>query len=515
MNLSRTLNRPRPAWWSIGFWFIACTIFLVVTLNQGGAAPGDAPESIFGPWAIEHCDWACLYAPSASYITALEPGPIALNPPVYPLLSGAIASLEGIGHRVPFPTTSALGVNCQHGPSAIGRWSVQAHATGATLRLGYLALFVLAMGLSFIIRSLRRCTTLWELIGPLLVAISPPTYECLTTFFHPEDLLAIGFVLFGVAIAIRERWALAGTAVAVGLCTQQSALLVAVTLFFIAPRRSRAHFALGFGAVAAAINLGAVALTNGRAWSPVIFGSSRIRTASSGHFHSIGGTVLYELHLHGLILFFASRLLPLLCAGLMAWWVRRALGDGVVDAVVIVSLMSTALVLRLVFEENLFNYYFMPLVVGLVVIEVARGRFRGASLAWLGLVSFAFGVLPPLLNQGSTTGALIHLRLALAVFALFVLSFVVMLVHDRRLLRAGIPFVALCVLLIFSNHLPNHASGDNTPYWLWQILLVPTSVALCAAPWWQSVQRARGRDDELHFWRRDHQTSVIGTRSSS
>lgn len=488
---------------------IAATVFLLVFINQGGAAPGDATESIFGTWAIEHGNWACLYAPAASYKPALESGPIALNPPVYPILSGALAALEGIGHQVPFPTTASLGTNCQRAPSAIAKWSEQSNATAATLRLGYVALFTLALGLSFLIRTLRRSSTLWELVGSLLVAFSPPTYECLTTFFHPEDLMAMGFVLFGAAFAVRERWALAGTALALGICTQQTALLVAVALFFIAPWRGRVRFTLVFGAVAALIDLGAVALTHGRAWKPVIFGSSRIRAVGSTNFHSTGGTVLYELHLHGLLLFFVSRLAPLIFAGLMAWWIRRILGDGALNAEVVVSLMSTALGLRLVFEENLFNYYFMPLVVGLVVLEIARGRFRGESFAWLSLVSFAFGVLPPLINEGSTTGAVNHLKLAIAVFTLLVIITLLLLSRGRRLLRIAIPFVAICVLLIFSHHLPNHASGGNIPYWLWQILLVPPAIALFAAPWWQKVQVARGRDNVPNFRFRQPKSNLI------
>ncbi|HVB50421.1 MAG TPA: hypothetical protein VND89_01575, partial [Acidimicrobiales bacterium] len=62
-----------------------------------------------------------------------------------------------------------------------------------------------------------------------------------------------------------------------------------------------------------------------------------------------------------------------------------------------------------------------------------------------------------------------------------------------------VALAAFCLLMALSNHLPGHVRGADTPYWLWQIVLVPSSLLLVAAPWWQAIQRQRGRPETLHF----------------
>ena len=69
------------------------------------------------------------------------------------------------------------------------------------------------------------------------------------------------------------------------------------------------------------------------------------------------------------------------------------LGERSLEPVVLLSLIAVCLGLRLVFEETLFSYYFMALTVALVLVDVARGHIRFATVAWITVVSFVFGVV--------------------------------------------------------------------------------------------------------------------------
>ena len=53
----------------------------------------------------------------------------------------------------------------------------------------------------------------------------------------------------------------------------------------------------------------------------------------------------------------------------------------------LISLVATSLALRLVFEQNIFGYYFMALCVTLVLLDVISGRIRGELVAWLALIT--------------------------------------------------------------------------------------------------------------------------------
>ena len=107
----------------------------------------------------------------------------------------------------------------------------------------------------------------------------------------------------------------------------------------------------------------------------------------------VSGTVVWELHLSGTGLLVVSRAMPIALSFLLACWVRGRLGERSLEPVVLLSLIAVCLGLRLVFEETLFGYYFMALAVALVLVDVARGRVRSTTVAWITVVSFVFGVM--------------------------------------------------------------------------------------------------------------------------
>jgi hypothetical protein len=90
------------------------------------------------------------------------------------------------------------------------RWSDQTHALTPTLRFGYLGWFVLAAGIVAVMRSSGRGRNGWEPAALIAVACTPPVFMCLQTFFHPQDLLAMGLILLGVSCAQRNAWGWAG-----------------------------------------------------------------------------------------------------------------------------------------------------------------------------------------------------------------------------------------------------------------------------------------------------------------
>jgi hypothetical protein len=151
-----------------------------------------------------------------------------------------------------------------------------------------------------------------------------------------------------------------------------------------------------------------------------------LRVAFTG---SAGGGALissipWEWHLTGSRANDVLRALPVIAVLVLALWARRRLSDAVMEPVVLLSLLATSLALRLVFEGGLYGYYFMASAVSIVLLDFVRRRFRVEVILWLAAVALVFSPLP----WG----------------------------HDR---------------LTYGVHM-----------WVWQVILVPPTVALALAP---------------------------------
>ena len=113
--------------------------------------------------------------------------------------------------------------------------------------------------------------------------------------------------------------------------------------------------------------------------------------AGSGASGGIGGTVLWELHVrNGASLVLASRLPPLVLSLALSWYVLRRLGASAIQPVVLMALVAVSLSFRLVFEDNIFSYYYMALAVSLVVLDVLRGHIRQRLVAWVAMVTLIY-----------------------------------------------------------------------------------------------------------------------------
>ncbi len=149
----------------------------------------------------------------------------------------------------------------------------------------------------------------------------------------------------------------------------------------------------------------------------------------------------------------------------------RRLGGSVLEPVPLISLIATSLSFRLVFEQNLFGYYFMALAVLLIVLDAVNGRIRGQLVAWLSLVLLAFDPVPRihLLSEYSPS--------VLVVIACFSILWGIR--HDRvhwyLVAWVGVVAVAFASYPIGNFRYP-------LPTWLWQLVLVSTGVALAVKP---------------------------------
>jgi hypothetical protein len=155
-------------------------------------------------------------------------------------------------------------------------------------------------------------------------------------------------------------------------------------------------------------------LTSGRAITTILVGTGET---------SAGFSLLDLTRVHGPLLFALSRFLPIGLAMLVAWWAAQVLGPALFEPIPLVALVALWLSFRLVFEVNVWGYYFMAIAVALVLLDVIRGRIRVSLLIWLALVALAV-----------------------------------------------------------AHGLAARATGDVLPVWLWQLILVSGSISLALKP---------------------------------
>jgi hypothetical protein len=114
----------------------------------------------------------------------------------------------------------------------------------------------------------------WEPVTLLLVAIVPPGLLCVRPYFHPEDLLALGLALGGLACTRRGSWAWAGVLLGLSFTSQQFVLLIIAPLVVVAPSNRRLPFA-GSAIISAMLVVGPmILLTSGRVIASVTGGGS-------------------------------------------------------------------------------------------------------------------------------------------------------------------------------------------------------------------------------------------------
>jgi hypothetical protein len=455
-------------------WLAAAVIFIGLVRLLGGPSQGDLSESVYSTWAVAHGQLACSYPPTNTHGIPPIAYPATFVAPLWPLLSGAVEALTRIGHTAPFPSQAALGPHCSTALKAMYKWSVSSEAVASTLRLAYLSWLVLMAGVVALLRAVGRGRRGWEPATLILMACIPTVWTPLVQYFHPQDLVAMGLLLGGLACIQRGWWISAGVLFGLAVTSQQFALLVLVPLVMVAPKDRRVRFLAAAIGTAAIVLAPLVALTSGRALRAVLVGS--------GNTVSFGGTVVWEMHLHGSLLVAVSRMLPIFLALALGWWVARQIGLAALNPVPLMSLIATSLSFRLVFEENIFGYYFMALAVALVALDVINGHIRGQVVAWLGLVTLAFSPVSWGFMSNSVAWGLQERE-----FLPFVLMAIALLLVVRDVRRGQIRWYLVgwlvLVTLAFAR-IPweNPPFRHALPSWFWQIVLVSTGIVLAVGP---------------------------------
>jgi len=156
---------------------------------------------------------------------------------VVPLLSGAVEALTRIGYNIHFPSPSALGPHCSKVLAITGTRPMLLD------RSPWLDCADGRCGCST--SSFRTGRSRWEPAGVILVACVAPVWMTLSEDFHPQDMLAIGLALGGVACVRRGSWVWAGVLLGLAITSQQFSLLVFAPLAVVAPLNRRVRFVGG------------------------------------------------------------------------------------------------------------------------------------------------------------------------------------------------------------------------------------------------------------------------------
>ena len=458
-------------------WAGASVVFAMFLWLLGGPSYPDYQESLYSTMLIAHGHFGCLFPGPHTVLPVIVAPDTSSTGPLYPLLTGVLAWATRIGHGVAFPVAATRATHCVGAFVALRAWVWHAHAVWPTLMLGYLAWLPLMAGAIAVVRVAglgRRGSEPTILLG---VALLLPVSACLGFVFHPEYLLATGLALVAVAAVARGRWGVGGAVMALAVLAQPLAALVGAAVLGVAVSRRAWSFVAGAAVASLAVMVPLAVMTDGRAIADSLFASSRVSPLSASPARSTGGTVLWELHLRGAPLFVIARVAPVLASLALGWWVARRRG-GRIDAADWVALGALALMTRLVFEQNLFGYYFAPPMVALVLAEAARHRLRGDVVAWVAVVSIAFSTIPSHFAARMEPWG----RFAASAETIAVaggLAVAVAIEWRRRHVRWTHALALAGVLVVFHSQVFFANQFLTTlPHWLWQVILVPTGVYL-------------------------------------
>jgi len=465
---------PLTGTWCVVWWLVATLLFVGLVWILGGAHIGDSAESTYSTWAIAHGDLACAYPPGTSFNFpwAYAPGPFIA--PLWPLVSGGLAAVTGIGHHAAFPSQSALGPGCSTALVAMYRWSVRSGAATQTPQLGYVAWLMLMAGAVALLRACGRGRCRWEPAALVMLACAPPVWMPLLQFFHPQDIMATGLALGALACVRRDRWVWAGVLVGLALTSQQFALLVLAPLIVVVPQKFRARFVGATMATLALVEVPLLAITSGRALRAMVLGASNSTV--------VGQMLRLESHVPLGVLVALARGLPIILSATVAWCALRKLGPAVREPLPLLSLVATSFSLRLVFEVN-FLYYFMPLVVSLVLMDVIRRRIRWYLVIWMVLVTLAFGFNSWDFDPTTQPWGL-HWRVVLALSLLAAALAVVLVEAVRARVRWSLVASLVAAGLAIANLPPRGSDGvlHPLPDWLWMLTLLVAGIVMAVEP---------------------------------
>ena len=358
------------------------------------------------------------------------------------------------------------------------RWSQKTGAVFPTLWSACVGWLVLMGGLLSVLRASGRGRTGWEPATLVLVACLPPLWMSIEMYAHPQDIVAMGFSLAALGFALRSRWIGSGVFTALAVLAQPFGILVAIPLFVVAPAARKLRYVIGAVVGVVVIDLPLLLLTSGSAAHTIFLGS--------GNAVGRGTTVLWEIHLPSTLLVQVSRIAPLVACFLVAWLVQRRLGSAALLPPALVSLVAVCLSLRLVFEDNLFSYYFLALAVILVVVDVVHGHIRQTVIAWLIMVSLVYSEPVIFVWRHSWDENARH-------WLPVIVMIVALLLIIRDVLRHAVGWntfmwIATVITTLVVWPLSNDPFNRHPSQWVWQVVLVSIGVVLAVTPLWTIIR---------------------------
>ena len=250
------------------------------------------------------------------------------------------------------------------------------------------------------------------------------------------------------------------------------------------------HYIGSAAAAVAIVSLPLIAVGNGTIAHDIFIGSGNAVVGG-------GSTVLWAIHLRGTTAITLSRVLPLVMSFLIACWVVRRSGrQAILQAPFLMALLAVCLGTRLVFEDNLFAYYFMALVVSLIVLDVLGGRIRETVVAWIAMVTLVYSEYTFLVWRQSWGND--ARRFLPAIVMIVALLMIIRAVLSHRVgwnvvVWATAVITTLLVWPISSDPL----DGKLTQLWIWQIILVSIGMALAIGPLLRMVRGATKEPDPV------------------
>jgi hypothetical protein len=207
----------------------------------------------------------------------------------------------------------------------------------------------------------------------LILAVIP----MVILYGHVEDALGLAALMFAVVLLLEERYRPAAIALGLAIACKQTALLALPLVIALAPKEQRVGMAVRSLAIPAAL----VALPLIRDWHTA---TSQLFAAKS-YPHALSHTALWIAHPDQIVAGTPGRLVALLFAGALGWWMR----DRREDVPLILAALGLVLLSRLVFEPRVVLYYLGPGLLFLLLHErLTTGHWWRTSAAGCLLMAY-------------------------------------------------------------------------------------------------------------------------------